>query len=83
MSLASPVDYFLAIDEELRQLEYDVRRGDQIIQNFDDLQAAGMNLENPQRVRNILLREGEKSQTAMNNRVIILLRGNSSLETSR
>ena len=82
MSLLSPVDYFLATDEELRRLEYDVRRNDQIIEMFDDILAAGINLENSQQARKILLGDRERSQTAMNNRVMILLRGSTSLETS-
>jgi hypothetical protein len=77
--MASPVDRFLAIDEELARLEYDVHRFDQMVRFFDDLLPTGLILDDPQRVRNILLEHREKAQTAMNNRVIILL----SLETSR
>jgi hypothetical protein len=84
MSMTSPVDRFLAIDEELRQLENNVRRCDQIIRIFDDLLALGeLIVENPQLVRGILLGDRENCQTAMNNRVFILLCGDSSLETSR
>jgi hypothetical protein len=79
--MESPVDYFLLIDSELRHLEFEVRQNDQIIRNFDELLDLGlMILEDPQRLRNTMLSEREKSQTAMNNRVNILL-GNSSLET--
>ena len=98
MSLLSPVDYFLATDEELRRLENQRRIADETIIDFDDFQAAGMNLVNPHRLRNSLISSRdfyqtamnnrvdfllhERFRTAMNNRVDSLLRGNSSLETS-
>jgi hypothetical protein len=77
--MTSPVDRFIAIDEELGRLDYDLHRFDQLVRFFDDLLPTGLILDDPQRVRNILLEHREKAQTAMNNRVVVLL----SLETSR